>query len=140
MEHNNMHNQYSHNENNEFATDLMSKCLEAIANRNHGLMANIISRNNHKMIFNIKDENGNSLITMAIIGDDIKIVELLCRFGANPNIPNNKGNTSLHFAVSLKHYDIVEILLQHGADETLANHKGLNCWENNEGFGMVVVF
>ena len=85
--------------------------------RNLGQMTNILSRSNHKMIFNIKDENDNSLTTMAIILSDIKNVELLCRFGANLNMQNNMGNTALHFAVSLKHYDIVEILLEHGADE-----------------------
>lgn len=120
--------------------DLMSKCFSAVMNRNHRFMINIITRYSNKTILNIKNEKGNSLTTMAIICGDIKIVELMCRFGANLNIPNKKGNTSLHFAVSLKHYDIIEILLAHGADENFVNHQGLNCWENTEDLGLILTF
>ena len=64
-------------------------------------MIDIIRRVNHTLLSKVTDDNGNSLITLAVMNGHLEMVNLLCRFGINPNFQNKDGNTPLHFAVAM---------------------------------------
>jgi ankyrin repeat protein len=50
-------------------------------------------------IDNICDEDGNSLLIMATIKGDYKMVDILLQRGVDVNGQNNIGNTALHYAI-----------------------------------------
>ena len=52
---------------------------------------------------------------MAILREDIKIIEILLSHGANPNFKDSKGITPLEFAKKLTNPDIYNLLIYHGA-------------------------
>jgi ankyrin repeat protein len=54
----------------------------------------------------------------------LEVVELLLRYGANPNTRHLDGKTPLHFAAEEGHVAVVELLLQHGADPSSQDEDG----------------
>ena len=73
-----------------------------------------------------KDRHGNTLLIVAVQCLEVKVVELLIKFGANVNLPNNSGNTPLHYALAYHPSgEIVQILLRSGADSTIKNDLGM---------------
>ena len=52
-----------------------------------------------------------------------KIVKLLLKMGANPNIKNNSGDTPLHIAARHEMEYIVILLLHHNADTDMRNNR-----------------
>lgn len=72
------------------------------------------------------NEYGNqSPLFLATTKQNQKIVELLLKHKANPNISNNYGLTPLHNAISLANEMIAELLIKNGAD---VNAKDRNGW------------
>jgi ankyrin repeat protein len=62
---------------------------------------------------NIADENGNSLLLLAVSRGDMNMVQFLLRsdIGGNIDVKNNKRETALILASSLGYKEIVEFLL-----------------------------
>ena len=77
----------------------------------------------------IKDEEGNSLLNVAVQCGFKKCVNVLIRLGANPNSQNFKLNTPLHYALLYQYFDIADILLKNGANEQIKNDEGLTAWQ-----------
>ena len=68
---------------------------------------------------------------MAVINDDIEMINLLFRFGINIDFANDEGNTPLHLAISLnKPYSMCG-LVELGANEKIENNAGMKSWEFN---------
>jgi ankyrin repeat protein len=61
------------------------------------------------------DNDGDTALQQAVIGNHIGCVKFLVEFGANPNIANNSGKAALHKAALHSTRDCIEILLKHGA-------------------------
>ena len=54
----------------------------------------------------------------------LRIVELLLKGNANPNICNKLGSTALKFAMQNSHLQVVELLLMEDADSSFRNIAG----------------
>ena len=78
----------------------------------------------------ISDNDGNSLLNIAVQSGFKKAVIYLINNGANVNTQNNRLNTPLHYALSYQYYDIADILLRNGADEKKKNDEGLTAWQS----------
>ena len=77
----------------------------------------------------IKDNEGNTLLNVAVQCGFKSIVSFLLYLGANPNSQNYKLNTPLHYALSYQYFEIADILLKNGANEEIKNEKGLTPWQ-----------
>jgi len=86
----------------------------------------VLRKSYHFQIENIVTILLESGATVSILNaiDKPKIVELLLRHGANPNVQNARGETPMHFAVLYKKPELVELLLRHGADPNVQSARG----------------
>ena len=75
------------------------------------------------------DNDGNSLLNIAVQCDLIKIVKYLLNQGAYPNTQNYKLNSPLHYALTHNNFELADILIKYGADENLKNGEGLTAWQ-----------
>ena len=82
-----------------------------------------------KMYINRKDENGNTLLILALKQGLNTICKLLIKNGIDVNIQNNNGNSALHYALSGKNYVVADELRIYGALENCKNKKGFIPWE-----------
>ncbi len=73
---------------------------------------------------NIPNPQGNTPLMLAVMNNNIEVVQLLLRSGANVNVKNNKGNTALMIASAIKppNIQIIKILLDNGADIDIKNN------------------
>ena len=58
----------------------------------------------------------------AVFKGYIKIVSILLKYGANPNMADDKGTTAAHYAVMLKNYNMVEQLVRAKANFDLKDN------------------
>jgi len=62
-----------------------------------------------------QDKAGSDAIIHATWNNNIDVIRLLIRHGANTSCSNNLGNTALHFACQRGHLELVRLLAEHGA-------------------------
>ena len=77
----------------------------------------------------IYDNEGNSLLNLAVQCECTKLVKYLLLKDANPNSQNFKLNSPLHYALIYKNFEIADILIKYGACENLKNGEGLTPWQ-----------
>ena len=65
---------------------------------------------------NTKDEDGYTLLTVAVAYGSKEIVELLIFNGVDVNAKNDGGSTPLNIATAQGHKEIVELLIFNGVD------------------------
>ena len=79
---------------------------------------------------NSEDNQGNSLLMIAVQNGHMKAVALLAQRGSSLDHTNINGNTALHYALA---YDttgeIATYLIEQGADDTIENHQGLSAYD-----------
>lgn len=75
------------------------------------------------------DENGNTLLHVAVQQGLKGITKLLLRRMADINAKNHAGNTPLHYAFEYNFDELGEYLISKGADPTIQNAQGLTCYE-----------
>lgn len=82
------------------------------------------------------DEDGYSLLNLAIEYGNEKDVAWLLDIGADPNIKTRAEENSLSFACRLGHKNIVHLLLEKGADPNVKDENGNNClvWASEKGY------
>jgi ankyrin repeat protein len=61
------------------------------------------------------DNDGDTALQQAVVGNHTNCVKFLVEFGANPNVANNSGKAALHKAAFHSTRDCIELLLNHGA-------------------------
>ncbi|CAM9532239.1 unnamed protein product [Discosporangium mesarthrocarpum] len=92
----------------------------------HGKKKRLEESLNMGMDIEHEDENGNTLLLAATQQNEMAVVEMLIKRGANVNHANAAGNTSLHYAMA---YDpsgrLGEFLINNGADDSAENKDGL---------------
>ena len=62
------------------------------------------------------DDMGRTALDWAVQRGDLVNVELLLRYGANPNKVSRYGSISLHYVARSGHVNIVDLLLKYGVD------------------------
>ena len=77
----------------------------------------------------IKDEEGNSLLNLAVQCGSNEIIEFLLSRSALPNSQNKKLNTPLHYALTYQNFKLADLLIRNGADENIKNRDGLGPWQ-----------
>lgn len=72
-------------------------------------------------------KNGYTPLTAACeVAENLGIVKLLIKYGADPNMPNDDGITPLEMSIlnNSVTYELTKYLLEHGADPTIPNVEG----------------
>ena len=72
-----------------------------------------------------KDDAGRSLAHLAVLQDDLSLLNILHDNGADIDAVDNYGDTLLHTSIAWERYDIANFLLQHGANRMSKNSRGL---------------
>ena len=81
---------------------------------------------------NKTDENGNTLLLVAAQNGHLKVAQLLCAKGANPNHQNHQGQTAAHYAMAYNFFDLGAWLLdpeKGGASDEVENENGLGPYD-----------
>ena len=107
--------------------DLYEIIFFHIKDRNYHLFKSIYEK--YKINPDLTDNEGNSLLSLAVQSNSFQIVNYLINCGASVNTKNNSNNTPLHFALSFHNYEIADMLIRCGADEKVINKNGVTPWE-----------
>ena len=120
------------------ANDLKQEMLKKLNSRKDEIIFFIKDRNypgfislfeKYKISPDMKDQNGNSLLGIAVQSNSFQIANYLLNIGADPNIRDNNNNTPLHIALTFHNYEIADMLIERGADEKLTNKMGITPWQ-----------
>lgn len=76
-----------------------------------------------------KDENGNTLLNLAVQCNATEIAFFLINEGGEVNTQNNLQNCPLHYSLCQKNFKLADYLIYKKADENLVNDKGLTPWQ-----------
>lgn len=79
------------------------------------------SAKNVKNIINVVDNTGTTPLMWAAMNNQISVMNLILKFGANINAQDDDGWTALHFAVASDSYKAVELLINNKADANIKN-------------------
>jgi len=91
----------------------------------HGRLDDIEYLLNKGMPVDVRDEWGNTLLTIACQNGNKRVAKLVLRRGANINARNHKGNTPLHYCYHYGYGDTLgEYLVSKGADANSRNNAG----------------
>ena len=107
--------------------DLYEIIFFHIKDRNYHLFKSIYEK--YKINPDLTDNEGNSLLSLAVQSNSFQIVNYLINCGASVNTKNNSNNTPLHFALSFHNYEIADMLIRCGADEKVINKNGVTPWQ-----------
>ncbi len=67
----------------------------------------------------------DSLIHLAVVLENMDIIEFLFNLGANKNLQNSEGNTPLHLAYESRNLEIINQLINvRGCDQDIVNERG----------------
>lgn len=81
-----------------------------------------IKGNSDEDFSELRDSHGNTLLHLAAVSGNLKIVKLCIRLGIDANSSNNFGNCPLHFAEELGNPAVVDALIRRGgADPFVKN-------------------
>lgn len=67
---------------------------------------------------------GQTALVLAVVNDDIDLVNFLLSHGANPNIVDREGDSPLIYAVRINNPAIIRTLIKNGADHNITNLRG----------------
>lgn len=68
-----------------------------------------------KQLLNSKDSQGNTVLHMAALNNNVKIAELCLDHGADVNTMKSKETTPLHIAAAKGNLEMAELLTSRGA-------------------------
>jgi ankyrin repeat protein len=103
--------------------------------KNETFLSYAIKRNNNPIInliltspiLNLTYQNntGNTYLHLAVIQQNLKLVQNLLDKGIFIDIQNNDGNTALHLAYYVNNLEIIKLLINNDIDFGIKNKKGL---------------
>ena len=107
--------------------------------KNETFLSYAIKRNNNSIInliltspllnLTYQNENGNSYLHLAVIQQNLKLVEKLLDKDIFIDIQNNDGNTALHLAYYVNNLKIIKLLIYNNIDFGIKNKLGLTAEE-----------
>ncbi len=92
--------------------------------RNNNIIINLILTS-PLLNLTYQNTNGNTYLHLAVIQQNIKLVQKLLDKGIFIDIQNNDGNTALHLAYYVNNLHIIKILINNNIDFGIKNKKGL---------------
>lgn len=96
----------------------------------HGRCEEIEKMLNKGIPVDVKDNYGNTLLTIACQNGNKRVAKAVLRRGANINARNLKGNTPLHYCYHYGYADTLgEYIISKGADVEARNKYGKLSWE-----------
>ena len=123
----------------ESSISSLSKIIES---KDYKKIEEVIKKNISKI--NNLNKNGFSPLHISVINNNIKLIELLLKYGANPNIVSKKNKqTPLHLAYlnyRNNSKNIIKLLIDHGANDNIldfnnkkpSDYKNINNLKNKE--------
>ena len=118
-------------------TDLKYKIVQSLTKKLDTLFFYIKDRNfpsfkntfdKYKIDPDSKDQNGDSLLILAVKSNCFQIANYLINAGASVNLTNKNSNSPLHFALTFRNFEIADMLIKSGADENIQNKFGVTPW------------
>jgi ankyrin repeat protein len=106
--------------------NIMSILSFYIKDKNFQKFKAVFESTNHHI--NLKDNNSESLLTLAVKSNCYDIIDYLIKNHADVNISDDEKNTPLHHALKNKNFKIANLLIVNKADEYLPNNKGQTPW------------
>eukprot|EP01096_Ripella_sp_DP13-Kostka_P007761 TRINITY_DN284_c0_g1_i1.p1 TRINITY_DN284_c0_g1~~TRINITY_DN284_c0_g1_i1.p1 ORF type:complete len:187 (-),score=103.16 TRINITY_DN284_c0_g1_i1:140-634(-) len=79
----------------------------------------------HQSAVNSPTRSGNTPLHLAVLDENVELVRLLIKLGANVHAENAMGETPLHFAVQTNSAKAVALLFQAGANLNAEDFEGL---------------
>jgi len=76
-------------------------------------------------INDVRNEDGKTLLEIAVAHKRVRIVECLLQAGANPQVVNRYQNTPLHTAAGMGEVYLIEVLLKYNASPNIVNVDGM---------------
>ena len=110
-------------------TDYFDNLKDLIRRGEVLLFIEYFNDNSKKFYINSQDQNGNTLLILAIRQGLNTICKLLMKNGIDVNIQNLYGNSALHYALSGKNFVLADELRKFGALEHCKNKNGLAPWD-----------
>ncbi|EQC36477.1 hypothetical protein SDRG_05931 [Saprolegnia diclina VS20] len=98
----------------------------------HGKYAeveNLLNQPDWSLSIDMKDNAGNTLLSIACQNNNKRIAKLCLRKGADLNTQNLNGQSLLHYCHAYGFHDLMEYLMEKGARDDLVNKDGLTCYE-----------
>ena len=102
---------------------------------NETFLSYAIKRNNNSLInliltspllnLTYQNQQGNTYLHLAVIQQNIKLIQNLIDKGIFIDIQNNDGNTALHLAYYINNIEIIKLLINNNIDFGIKNKKGL---------------
>lgn len=88
----------------------------------HACVFHLLQNNNHPNLS--MNHNGSTMLHYGALNGRPTVVNLLCKYGADVNLPNKRLRTALHEAATTGHAEVVKLLLTNGADVLKKNKYG----------------
>lgn len=92
--------------------------------RNTYVVEHLILQN--KTEINTQNKDGNTPLFHAVRTNQLNIVEVLLKYGADMYIANNNGCTPTHYALLYDQAECIKLLIQYGVDTTIEYSWGCN--------------
>ena len=83
---------------------------------------------NKKVDLNYVSQEGTALMAATVKGN-VKLVDILLKNNANPDLTNEKGITALMYAIQFKNIQIIKLLLENKADKEILSKDGKSAFE-----------
>ena len=99
------------------AKPLFKLCKEGKVKELKGLINFLEKRGSFLTIINqpdSSDDDGNTLLHLAVKAESLEIVDLLLTLGANPSIKNSRSETPAHVAARAGNLEILKFLVENG--------------------------
>jgi len=77
-------------------------------------------------VINKPNENGSSLLHLAIAGSKFEIATFLIEMGIDVNLQNKDGQTALHLIAQIQDVAVAKAILEHGGDINIRDKYGNN--------------
>lgn len=90
-----------------------------------------------KAFIDAKNIKGNTALMNAVLNKDIRLVDVLIKHGANPDIKNDLGDFPLDYAAETNQKEIIDLLIKGGANLDLPNRSGVTALYTSVTFGFL---
>jgi len=90
---------------------------------------------------NNRDIWDSSVLHYAVCKNNLAVIEILLKYGADIDLQDREGYTVLIHAAAATHYDLVKLLLEHNASINLQNIQGLTAlhWASVNKRGLNII-